>query len=264
MTQPVRTPWQVTRSVWYALFMREALSRTTADRFAWFWMIIEPAAMIVIMVLIRSVAMGNTHHVGGAEFIPWFIVGLFGFHLYRENMMKLIGAVDANKALFAYRQVKPIDPVLIRSYVESTLKTFVFLIFVLIGFLIDVTLIPEDILLAAVYWFALWGLGLGSGLVLSVMATLYPEIGRIAKIVSFPLLLISCILFPIQYVPHSIQEIILLNPIVHGVELLRWSFFSNYRLVEGVSSIYFFIWVLSVISLGLALHIRYENELKAQ
>ncbi|WP_394165945.1 ABC transporter permease [Neptunomonas phycophila] len=264
MKANVRTSWQVTRSVWYALFMREALARTTADRFAWFWMIIEPAAMIVIMVLIRAAVMGNSHHVGGTEFVPWFIVGLFGFYLYRENTMRLIGAIDANKALFAYRQVKPIDPVFIRSYVETVLKTFVFLIFIVLSPLLSIDLTPDNILLAFVAWFALWALGFGIGLILSVLSTLYPEIGKIARIVSFPLLLVSCVLFPIHYVPHSFREIVLMNPIVHGVELLRSSFFSDYELIEGISSLYLLIWVLASISLGMALHIRFKNELKAK
>ena len=54
-----RTPWQVTRSVWYAMFMREAISRTMADRMGWFWMVFEPVALIAIMALIRSFVSGD-------------------------------------------------------------------------------------------------------------------------------------------------------------------------------------------------------------
>src|SRR5690554_3314034 len=117
------------------MFIREALARTMADRMAWFWMLFEPIAMIAIMVLIRTVVMGRVRHIDGAEFIPWLITGLFGFYLIRENLMRPIGAVDANAALFAYRQVKPIDPVLIRCYLEGMLRTFIFLIFILAGVL---------------------------------------------------------------------------------------------------------------------------------
>jgi capsular polysaccharide transport system permease protein len=264
MTQQVRTPWQVTRSVWYALFMREALSRTTADRFGWFWMIIEPAAMIVLMVLIRSVAMGNTHHIAGAEFVPWFVIGLFGFYLHRENMMRLIGSVDANKALFAYRQVKPIDTVLVRSYVETILKTFVFILFILVSELIDISLVPDNLLLVFLVWLGIWLLGLGAGLILSTLSTLFPEVGKIVRIMSFPLLLISGVMFPIHYIPHAFQEILLLNPIVHGIELLRWSFISSYRLVNGISVTYFVFWMFFSLALGLALQRKFESKLKSQ
>lgn len=113
-----RTSWQVTKSVWYALFMREALARTTANRFAWFWMIAEPVAYIVIMISIRTILFNKSKTLFGAEFVPWMIVGLFSFFLFRENMMRSIGAIDANKGLFAYRQVKPIDPVIVLSLIH--------------------------------------------------------------------------------------------------------------------------------------------------
>lgn len=263
MSLSIRTPWQVATSVWYALFLREVLARTTADRMAWFWMLAEPIAMIGIMIAIRAFAMGS-QHVSGVEFIPWFIVGLFGFHLFRENMLRLIGAVEASKALFAYRQVKPIDPVFIRSYLEGMIKTFIFLMFIAAGVLLDVNLIPDNPLLALFYWALLWMLGLGTGLVLSATSTLIPEVGKIARITSFPLLLISGILFPISYVPYEIQQYLLINPIVHGVELLRSCFFVEYRMVTDISQLYLLFWVLALNAFGLLLHIRFEEKLKAK
>ncbi|MCT7656464.1 hypothetical protein MBH78_21170 [Oceanimonas sp. NS1] len=78
-TMPSRTPWQVTRSVWFAMFMREAVSRTMADRMGWFWMVFEPMAMIAIMVFIHSVNDTGDSLLTGAELIPWMIVGMMGF-----------------------------------------------------------------------------------------------------------------------------------------------------------------------------------------
>src|SRR5690554_7870276 len=103
-TASSRTPWQVTRSVWYAMFMREAISRTMADRMGWFWMIAEPMAFTLIMIGIRVHLRGADRFIVNAEFIPWMITGLMGFFLIREGMMRALGAVNANSALFAYRQ----------------------------------------------------------------------------------------------------------------------------------------------------------------
>jgi capsular polysaccharide transport system permease protein len=264
MNKKVRTPWQVTRSVWYALFLRESLSRTTADRFAWFWMILEPAALIIIMVLIRTVVLGKSRHIAGAEFISWFVVGLFAFHLYRENMMKLIGAIESNRALFAYRQVKPIDTVIVRSFVETLLKTFLFALFIVLGFLFDINLISDDIICSMYLWVIIWLMGLGSGLILSAISTIYPEVGKLVKIMSFPLLLISGVIFPIHFLPMQIQEYLLINPIAHAVELFRGSFFSNYHMVDGVSYLYTITWLLAGLLIGLILQIKNEEELKAK
>ncbi|SEG55148.1 ABC transporter permease [Marinobacterium lutimaris] len=262
--QSTRTPWQVTRSVWHAMFIREALARTMADRMAWFWMLFEPIAMIVVMVLIRTVIMGNMRHIDGAELIPWMITGLFGFYLVRENMMRPIGAIDANKGLFSYRQVKPIDPVFVRCYLEGLLRSFVFILFIVVGTLLDVDLVPAEPLAALGAWFSLWCLGLGAGLVFSALAGLVPEIGKILRIISMPLLIISGVIVPLNFVPHDLLVYVMWNPIVHGLETLRATFFPLYRPVHGTSLLYLWYWALAMITLGLMLHVRFELRLKRQ
>ncbi len=259
-----RTPWQVTRSVWYAMFVREALARTMADRMAWFWMLFEPIAMVVMMIVIRTVIMGRIRHIDGAEFIPWMVTGLFGFYLVRENMMRPIGAIEANKGLFAYRQVKPVDPVLVRCYLEGLLKSFIFVLFIMVGALLEFGLLPAQPLAALWAWMSLWCLGLGTGLIFSALAGLVPEIGKILRIISMPLLIISGVIFPLNFVPHDLLGYVMWNPIVHGLETLRSAFFPLYRPVTGTSLLYLWYWALVMMALGLMLHLRFELRLKRQ
>ncbi|WP_245573866.1 ABC transporter permease [Neptunomonas japonica] len=235
-----------------------------SDRMAWFWILAEPAAMVLIMIVIRTVILGRNTHIAGAEYIPWFIVGLFGFYLFRENMMRLLNAITANKALFAYRQVKPIDTVLVRSCLESLIRTVVFIIFIVLGGVIGFGLIPEEPIMAIGYWLLLWVLGLGVGLIGSVVSVLVPEIGRVIKIMSFPLLMVSGVLFPINYLPYELQQYLLFNPIVHGIELLRSAFFDSYKVLPNVSVLYLSLWNLSLLLIGLVLHIKFELKLKAK
>lgn len=261
-TMKTRSPLQVTLSVWHAMFMREAISRTMSDRFGWFWMVAEPAGFILIMVGIRAAISGD-RVITNAEFIPWMLTGLMGFFLVREGMMRGLGAVDANKALFAYRQVQPIDPVLVRGFLEGLLRTFVFLLFILGGFLLKEDLAPDDALEALLMWGALWTMGLGLGLVVSVLGTLVPEVGKVLRMVSLPLMILSGVIFPLNHLPHYALEYLMLNPIVHGLELLRRSFFEGYHVVHGTSILYFGLWILVLNALGLLLHIRFKQKLKA-
>jgi len=259
-----RTPWQVTKAVWHAMFIREALTRTMKDRMAWFWMLAEPALIILIMVAIRAVVMGRAKHIAGAEFVPWLIVGLFGFQLFRENLIRSIGAIDANKALFAYRQVKPIDPVIVRCYLEGMIKSLIFILFLFLGELFDLDLLPDRPLYSLFGWMSLWMLGFGAGLTSSAVSELVPELGLITKIISLPLLIISGVLFPLNFVPHDLLVYMMWNPIVHGLEILRFGFFESYSPVYGTSLLYLWSWIIGLIAFGLSLHIRYQSELKRQ
>ncbi|WP_409523349.1 ABC transporter permease [Nitrincola sp. MINF-07-Sa-05] len=257
-----RSSWQVTCAVWHAMFMREIVARTMKDRMAWFWMLAEPIAMISLMLLIRTIVLGRSNMLYNAEFVPWLIVGLLGFFLFRENMTRSIGAVDANKTLFSYRQVKPVDAVLVRCFLESTLKSFIFLLFIAAGVLLDLKLLPDLPLEAMFVWLSLWMFGLGIGLLLSVASGLVPEIGTVARIMAIPLLLLSGVIIPITMLPTFLHPYILMNPIVHGVETLRMSFFERYVTLPEIDLMYMWYWTLTMMALGLMLHIRFEMRLK--
>lgn len=259
-----RTPWQVTKSVWYALFLREALARTTADRFAWFWMIAEPMAMVGLMVAVRTMVLGSNKFIVGAEFVPWLITGLLGYFLFRENMMRSLNAIEANKGLFAYRQVQPIDPVIVRCFLEGLLKSLIFIVFIVCGASLSINIIPDDPLASMLSWISLWFLGASIGLTFSVASTLMPEVGRIIRISMLPLMLLSGVIFPLNFLHHDILQVLLYNPVLHAVENLRVGFFSGYRPIDGVNVLYVWIWALGFCSLGLALHLRYSFKLKAQ
>jgi capsular polysaccharide transport system permease protein len=262
-TMQTRTSWQVTRSVWFAMFMREAVTRTTTDRLGWFWMIAEPVAMIAILVVIRGFIDGGKL-IMGASFIPWMITGMMGFYLVRDGMNRSQGAINANRALFAYRQVQPVDPVLVRVFLEGMLRTFVFLLFVLGGLLLGLDIFPDNALFALFGWISLWTLGLGLGLVISVTGTLVPETAKIINMISFPLLIISGVIMPLHILPHYLLKYLMFNPIAHGLELLRLGFFNSYKVVHGTSEIYLWLCILALNALGLLMQLRFKDRLKAQ
>jgi capsular polysaccharide transport system permease protein len=245
------------------MFMREAISRTMSDRMGWFWMIFEPIAFIGIMAGIRGFISGDKLIVN-APFIPWMVAGLMGFFLVREGMLRGMGAVDANRALFSYRQVRPVDPVLVRNFLEGMLRTFVFVIFIALGLMLGFDFFPDNALKAFYAWFSIWSLGLGLGLVTSVGATLIPEIGKIIRMLSLPLLIISGVMFPLNQLPHWLLEYLMLNPIPHGLETLRLGFFEKYNTIHGTSMLYFWMVTLTLNALGLLMHLRFTDRLKAQ
>ncbi|MDN3526623.1 ABC transporter permease [Halomonas sabkhae] len=258
-----RSPWDVTRSVWYAMFMREAISRTMTDRMGWFWMIAEPMAFTMIMIAIRGYIRGGRLIVG-AEFIPWMIVGMMGFFLIREGMMRSLGAVESNQALFAYRQVMPVDTILVRNFLEVMLRTLIFLIFIAGALMLGMDITPDHALRAMWYWIALWALGLGLGLIVSVAGSMVPEVGRIVRMINMPLLILSGVIFPLNNLPHWLLEYVMYNPIVHGLELLRVSFFDGYQVIHGTSGTYYGMWALSTLALGLLMQMRFRDRLKAK
>jgi len=259
----VRNPWRVTAHVWHALFMREALARVTADRIAWFWLMAEPIAHVMLLVWVRTL-IGHARLIPGADFVPWLVVGVTTFILFRNQMNRGMNAISANRALFAYRQVHPADTLFVRSGLEGVLSTIVMLVLIIVFTLLGQNLIPNNSLYVIGLWCMVWLFGLGAGLVFSVVVTVLPELQKFISMIMFPLYFLSGIIIPVQYFPQDIRYYLLFNPVLHLIENIRFGFFEGYRLVDGVNLLYPTWWILGALVLGLLLQVRYKFRLLAQ
>ncbi|BBP46174.1 transport permease protein [Thiosulfatimonas sediminis] len=259
----VRSAWQVTRNVYYALFMREVLTRLFANRMAWFWLFVEPILFVVVMVGLRSF-IRVMDQIGGVDMIPWMIIGLAAFFMFRDGMNNGMNAIGAGKALFAYRQLKPIDTVIVRIFTIGLLHLLVLLIFVIGMLLLGFTMTPHNLLLSMGAWLTLWFFGLGVGLTLAVVTQFATEFGKIINVLSLPLMILSGAFLPFHHMPHAIQEILLWNPVLHAIELIRIGFFEGYWTLSGINYQYLFIWTVGSVFLGISLNLRFEARLKVK
>ena len=258
-----RKPLKVTLHVWHALFMREAGARITGDRLGWVWIFLEPMLHILMFVAIRQL-MGRIRHINGAEFIPWFIVGMALYLMFSTIMSRCMGAISASKALFAYRQVHPVDTILVRAVLEMLIKVIVLLLLVSGAAFLGFDILPANAIQAASVWVAVWLFAIGVGLIFSVIATTVPEMAKIIGMVTFPLYFLSGVMIPVQLLPHGVREYLMYNPLLHAVEAFRMAFFDNYYSVYGINMQYVMIWALSLLLFGLMLQVRYKNRLIAQ
>jgi capsular polysaccharide transport system permease protein len=260
--QPVRTPLSITLSVWKALFLREALSRLFSGRATWFWLLAEPVFHVAYLMVIFAVIRVNA--VGGIDTALWIMVGLLAFFMFNRTGTQVMNGISANQALFAYRQVKPIDTVLVRGVLEGFLMTIIAAVLLAGSALLGHSVIPADPLAVFVAFLGLWLVGVGFGLMTSVATELVPELGRTIKLMTMPLYMISGVIFPIAMVPQPYRDWLLLNPVAHGLEAARLGFVPNYHAVPELSVAYLWGFAVVGVFLGLALHRRFALRLVTQ
>lgn len=256
-----RSALTIAFSVWKALFLREALTRLFASRAAWFWLLAEPVFHLTFLAFVFSVI--RVRSVGGIDTAIWLLLGLLGFFAFRRTATQTLSAIKANQALFAYRQVLPADTVLARGALEGTLMVGVIAVVWLGTALAGLGGMPADPLGVFVAFAALWLLGLGYGLVASVVVELIPEAGRVLGLAMMPLYLLSGVLYPLASVPPPWREWLMLNPVAHGLEAARLAFAPHYHAAPELAPGYLGLWVLGLGFLGLALHRRYAPRLTA-
>lgn len=259
MSVAVRSSLSIACSTWKALFLREAVKRISAQRAAWIWVLFEPLSHITFIVVLYSTV--RVHTIGGIDTVIWIVAGMLPFFAFRRTTVQCLNAISANRALFAYRQVKPIDTVLVRAVVEGFLMLLVSIILLAGIQLFHQDVFPADALAVLEGSFGLWLLGIGLGLVFSVAVELVPEFERVIGVAMYPLYLLSGVMFPIAGVPLPFRDWLALNPIVHGLEAVRVGFSPYYHTVPGLQIGYLYGIALVAVFLGLALHVRFADRM---
>jgi len=256
-----RSNWQVTVAVWRALLLREAVSRLFGRRAALLWLLLEPVAHMAFFVLVFTVL--RMRHVGGMDTALWVVSGMLAFFLFRRTASQGQAAVGANLALYTYRQVKPVDSVLVRSFLEGLLMLIVAAIVFTGAWLWGIALQLHSPLMVAAAVLGLWLLAVGWGLAASVATEMVPELGNILGMLMTPLMLVSGVIFPLSAIPYPWREWIMLNPIAHGIEGVRAGIAPYYHAVPELNLTYLYGFTLVLLFLGLALQVRFQRRLVA-
>ncbi len=268
MITTVRNSLQITFAVWRAMFLREALDRLFEARGAWIWLLFEPIMWIMLHV-VGYLYLKHTS-IGGMHVCFWTTAGFVAFLLFRRTYIQALHAVDCNKAYFAYRQVKPFDAAFVRGFLElflmAPIATIVFFLTALPGFsilpgLIKQQFFPTDPLVVMLALAGLWLLGLGVGLILSVIMVFVPELNSINNIIYLPLYLTSGAMYPVADIPFPYRNIWLMNPVVHGVEIVRKGFLPSYHTDFDINLTYLYTFALGSVFLGLVLYRRFDKKL---
>lgn len=245
-----RSPLQIKKSVIFALVLREARSRFGDRRMGATWTLIEPICHLLILSVLFGLLRGRT--VAGIDFPVFVLVGLAPFLLFRNTALRLMNSPKENRALFSYKQIKPLDTYIARVLVEFSISATVYaiLVFGFAWFGFDMAIKSPIEWMLTVLLGVMFSFGLG--MLLSLIAHAMPSSTLFIRMMFFPLYFMSGVLIPASYLPHAMLPLLLLNPFLHLMELIRAEIFPHYVPVDGISVIYViaFTLVLLFVSLG--------------
>lgn len=250
---------RLTNAVWKALFLREAGVRMFGSRMAWMWLIVEPVINVMWLVAIFTIV--RVRHVGGIETPLWIAIGMLVFLTFRRTLTQVQNGIDANKTLFAYRQVRPGDVVIVRALVEGFLMFLISSAVFLLGALLGWMAWPVNPWGVLEAFFTAWLCAFGLGLSFAVMVKLVPESGRIIGFIMMPLMMISGVIFPLGLIQEPYLSLLMINPLAHSIEAARVAFSPFYHAVSGLDLVYVYRCALGLIFFGLVLMRRFNERL---
>ncbi|AOA59214.1 ABC transporter permease [Acinetobacter larvae] len=242
-----------------ALFLRELQTRFGQYRLGYLWIFIEPMFNIGVLLILFGTIMKKT--LPGIDYEIFLINGIIPFFMLRKGLTQAVSASDANKGLFAYRPVRPIDAVLARNILELFLSFCAYVFFtglvLWFGYSMSFEAIPQ--LLG--YWLSLFIFMLAASLVFMVLGSFSSELNKFLTILFLLLYFLSGIIYSIHIIPTQYQQYLLYNPLIHIFENMRHAVAPSYPLVQGISLGYFWTWTFITLLIGLLLYKRFERRL---
>jgi len=208
----------------HALILREIQTRFGRDNIGFAWILVEPAAFVLGVVLLWSLIKGE--HDKTMPIVPFLLTGYVPLLMYRHSVGRALRCMQANADFLFHQPVSILAMYSARLYVEivSFLGAFCALWIVFAAF--GVMGLPED-------WgtfLAGWGIyilfSLGVAILIGVFSERSELVDRVWQPLSYITIPISGTFFMVDWLPGNVHEIAALFPPVTAVELIRGGYFG--------------------------------------
>ena len=241
----------------FSLILREARVRHGRTRFGYIWAIIEPAALIMFLTVLFSQFRATT--ATSVDFATFFATGVLPFQMFRSTTQYMSISLDANRPLFNYLPVKPIDAIIARWILETCTLMVVMVLVYSFQILVLGAPTPHDVAGVIKVLAVIWTMSLGAGISLCIGRRFMAALPSVYAVVMGATFFVSCVFYSLTVVPPQFRELLVWNPLVHIVEGFRGAYLAGYR-TPDIDLTYPFVFGLFLIFIGLLL----EPSTKAQ
>ncbi|WP_368644063.1 ABC transporter permease [Castellaniella ginsengisoli] len=243
----------ISRAVVFAMVLREMQVRFSSRRLGGVWTLLEPILHLVLMMVVYAYVRGKS--LPGMELPVFLLFGVLPFLTFKNISLNMMEALEANRALFAYRQIQVIDAWAARFVVHFCISASVLL---LVGLVMAFWGGYDLSIHAPLEWGLTWLVGLalafGLGMLYCALAEVMPESKSIIRLAYFPLYLLSGAIFPVWHLPAQVLDWMALNPWLHVIELLRIDASATYPRIAQVNLVYPSVWACATLFIGLGLY----------
>lgn len=248
--------------VLYMLIMRETQTRFARTKLGVLWMFVEPLIHIGVFYILWSYRDKNT--LGDMSLIMFLVTGFIPYFTFTHTYNAVVGSLrGGNRALLSHRHLGTTDIVLSGAIVEGLKLVIVFAVLLSILMLIGREVHIYDPLQVIACFFVFWLIGIGLGMVIEALSSIVFSLTIVMRFLMRFLYFTSGVIFPVTMLPYDLVQILLWNPMLHLVSLVRASF-TLVDPMEGVSFNYPIQFAIILLAFGLLTFRALQRRMLAQ
>jgi capsular polysaccharide transport system permease protein len=220
----VATQWRVV----HALIIRETRTRFDGSILGYGWALIEPILHIAMLSVAFAILMRGRPPIG-TQFFVFYYTGLIPYHVFVHSSGSMTYAVTNNGPLLQLPLVKTFDVILARGLLE--LVTDVIVAAVIFGGILAIGIgdPPGNFAGLAAATGLVWLFACGCGFINAVLNACWKSWDKVWNQIARILYFCSGIFYVPGMMPGWIRNILWWNPLLHGIDWFRSSFFVNYE-----------------------------------
>jgi capsular polysaccharide transport system permease protein len=211
--------------VLHALLLREIITRFGRENLGVLWLVGEPMLFTLGVATLWTAA--GLHRDSPIPIVAFAVTGYSSVLMWRNSASRSGAAVEQNKQLLYHRNVRVIDVLLTRIVLEIAGATASFIVLSLTFIFIGWMPLPADPLEVAFGWIMLAWFGMSLALLIGAGTAFSAVVERLWHPAAYLMFPISGAAFMVDWLPPNFQTVVLLLPMVHGIEILREGYFGN-------------------------------------
>jgi len=229
--QKLKRGWLIQIRVIYALMIRELNTRYGRENIGFLWIMVEPLLFAGLVASIWRLWKGPEEH--GISVIAFVVTGYIPITLFRHGVARSAAIFTANSSLMYHRQIKILDFVLVRFFIEMLggMMAYIFIASVLIAF--DEFPVPADVGLFIAGWLTYSLFSLSVCFVIAPLSEMSEVIEKFIPVTTYIMIPFSGLFTMASWMTPTAREYLLWSPFVNSMEMMRKGIWG-----DGVTAYY--------------------------
>lgn len=216
--------WNIQVRVIKALMLRELTTRFGRENIGFLWIMAEPLLFAILVGLLWRAIKGPEEY--GVSIIAFVVTGYIPLVLFRSSVSRAVASFSANGSLMYHRQIKILDLILVRFFLEFIGHMMAYAFVTLVLGLFGQFPWPYDFGYLMLGWFYYALFSFSITIIVAPLSETSEVLEKVMPVLTYLMIPFSGAFYFVSALPAGAAEFVLYSPPVHGMEMMRYGVFG--------------------------------------
>lgn len=210
---------QTTLRIIHALVLREIMTRFGREHLGFLWLVLEPLLLTTLVMIGMTILNGTTKN--DVTIVQLVLTGYSMASLWRHIIGRFLHCFRHNAGLMFHRNVKPMDTILGRFFLETTGTLISFFVAYITLYLLDLIGPIKDLTLLLGAWYLLALFSFAAAVCIAALCELWEPLEKFVQPMLYVTLPLTGVFYLVSWMPSQYHQVLLLSPMVNTMEMFR-------------------------------------------